>query len=149
MGGEPYYYFVPYQKDIEAALQALRRREFEADRYNPAMSFPLRHFPLGPNSPAPGRKHDSIEDALEDSDADGTRSILDIERISDSPDFSVASKIPDDVVVSLYGTRRPSRPQVEEDMALLEDIERGHCIYLVLYEGDTPSEILFAGYSYD
>jgi hypothetical protein len=134
MGGEPYYYFVPYQKDIEDALQALRRREFEAGRYNPAMPFLSRHFPLGPNSPAPGRKHDSIEDALEDSDADGTRSILDIERISDSPDFSVASKIPDDV---------------EEDMALLEDIERGHCIYLVLYEGDTPSEILCAGYSYD
>jgi hypothetical protein len=95
VGGEPYYYFVPYQKDIDAALQALRRREFEAGRYNPATPFPSRYFPLGPQSPAPGRQHDSIEEALEDSDADGTRSILDIERVADTADFAVAARLPD------------------------------------------------------
>jgi hypothetical protein len=149
MGGEPYYYFVPYQQDINAALQALRRREFEAGRYNPAMPFPSRHFPLGPNSPAPGRKHDSIEEALEDSDADGTRSILDIERISDAADYSVATRMSDESLISAYGTTRPGRAQVEEDMELFEEIERGHCVYVVLYEGDKPTEIFFAGYSYD
>jgi len=149
MGGEPYYYFVPYQQDIGAALQALRRREFEAGRYNPAMPFPSRYLPLGPESPAPGRQHDSIEEALEDSDADGTRSILDIERVSDTPDFSVATRLSDESLISLYGTTRPSRDQVEEEMAFLDDIERGYCVYVILYQGDTPSEILFAGYSYD
>jgi hypothetical protein len=148
VGGEPYYYFVPYQKDIGAALQALRRREFEAGRYNPATPFPSRYFPLGPQSPAPERQHDSIEEALEDSDADGTRSILDIERVADTADFAVSARLPHEVLVSLYGTSRPGRLQVE-DMAFLEDIERGHCIYLVLYDGETPTEILFAGYSYD
>ena len=34
MGGEPWFYFVAYQKDINSALQALRRREFQAGRYN-------------------------------------------------------------------------------------------------------------------
>jgi len=84
MGAEPYYYFVPYQADINAALRTLRQREFEAGRYNPVMPFPSRFLPLGPDSPSPGRRHDSIEEALEDSDADGTRSILDIERVSDT-----------------------------------------------------------------
>src|ERR1041384_5337717 len=107
MGGEPYYYFVPYQQDISAALQALRRREFEAGGYNPAMPFPSRYLPLGPESPAPGRQHDSIEEALEDSDADGTRSILDIERISDTPDFSVAPRLSDEFLTLFFGTPRP------------------------------------------
>ena len=37
MGASPYFYFTPYQDDIHAALQALREKEFEAGRYDPAM----------------------------------------------------------------------------------------------------------------
>ena len=37
MGGHPWFYFVAYQSDINIALQNLRRREFEAGRYNPVM----------------------------------------------------------------------------------------------------------------
>jgi hypothetical protein len=149
MGGEPYFYIVPYQNDVGAALQALRKREFEAGRYNPVMPFPSRHFPLGPRSPAPGRKHPSIEAALEASDADGTRSILDIESVSDTPDFGRAVPLSDTTLIDLYGTARPARAQVEADMDFFEDIERGHAVYIVLYDGAAPSEILFAGYSYD
>ena len=29
------------------------------------------------------------------------------------------------------------------------DLERGQGVYIVLYRGDTPSELLFAGYSFD
>ena len=36
MGGHPYWYFVPYQENIQEALNALRQREFQAGRYNPA-----------------------------------------------------------------------------------------------------------------
>ena len=39
MGGEPYWYFVPYQSNIQAALDSLRAREFKAGRYNPVMPF--------------------------------------------------------------------------------------------------------------
>ena len=140
---------MPYQQDIGAALQALRQREFEAGRYYPVMHFPSRHMPPGPGSPAPGRRHDSIEEALEDADADGTRSILDIERVAEAPDYGVAARVSDDMVVALYGTAHPARAQVLAEMDFLEDIERGQAVYLVLYEGERPSEILFAGYSYD
>ena len=83
MGGHPYWYVVDYQEDIAAALNALRQREFLAGRYNPVISYPHKLFPIGPQSPAPGAAHISIREAVEASDADGTRSILDIERISE------------------------------------------------------------------
>ena len=71
MGGESWFYFVPYQADIDSALQALRRREFQAGRYNPVM--PLPDFPVDAGVPGPGAQHDSIEEAITDADADGTR----------------------------------------------------------------------------
>jgi hypothetical protein len=73
MGGEPWFYFVPYQTDINNALQALRRREFQAGRYNPVT--PFLEFPLDAAAPGPGAQHASIEEAIQDADADGTRSI--------------------------------------------------------------------------
>jgi hypothetical protein len=91
MGAHPYYYFVEYQPDIEPALQDLRQREFEAGRYNPVQRFP--RFPIQHNSAAPGPRHDSLYEAVEDAEEDGTRSILDIERVSDRPDFGVAAPL--------------------------------------------------------
>src|SRR4051794_24516397 len=88
MGAEPYFYFTKYQKDTNAALQKLRQQEFKAGRYNPVL--PFLQFPIGPRSPAPGAQHRSIDEALEDSDADGTRSILDLDRVADEPDFGAA-----------------------------------------------------------
>jgi hypothetical protein len=38
---------------------------------------------------------------------------------------------------------------VEQNLDFLEEIDRGHAIYIVLYEGQMPSEICFAGYSFD
>lgn len=148
MGGEIYYYFVSYQKDIEAALQALRKQEFEAGRYNPAISFP---FDRGAQSfgEASGAKHGSIREALEASEADGTRSILDLERIGSSADFGVCVELSAEELEELYGTARPSRAMVKENMDFFEDIERGQGIYFIVYDGDRPLEILFAGISYD
>ena len=75
MGASPYFYFVDYEPNIQSALDNLRDREFRAGRYNPVMPFPP--FPIDASSPAPGAQHATIDQALTDSDADGTRSILD------------------------------------------------------------------------
>jgi hypothetical protein len=32
LGGHPWFYFVEYEPDIDAALQKLRQREFDAGR---------------------------------------------------------------------------------------------------------------------
>src|SRR5262245_53514995 len=78
MGVHPYWYVVPYERDIDASIQKLKQREFEAGRYNPVIRF--LEFPIGPGSPSPRRQHASILDAIEATDADGTRSILDMMR---------------------------------------------------------------------
>ena len=147
MGGEPYWYFVPYQPNIQAALDALRAREFKAGRYNPVL--PFQRFPVDADSPAPGNKHRTIEAAQEAADADGTRSILDIERIGEEPDFSTAAAVPPEELEEIFGTSKPTRAMVEDNFDFFESVERGHGIYIVLYEGEKPSEILFAGVSFD
>jgi hypothetical protein len=147
MGAEPYYYFVNYQPDLDKALQELRRREFVAGRYYPAMD--RLKFPPDDRSPGPGAQHASIEDAFEDADADGTRSILDLERISDVSDFGAVTPLSLSAVRQLYGTTQPTREMVERNLEFFEDLDRGQGTSIVLFRDGRPSEILFAGYSYD
>jgi hypothetical protein len=147
MGGEPWFYFVPYQADIDSALQALRRREFQAGRYNPVT--PLPEFPVEAGAAGPGARHASIEEAIEDADADGTRSILDMERVSEDPDYGSVTPLSSDDLVDLFGTSKPTREMIESNDELFDAIERGQGVYIVAYRDDQPSEIFFAGYSFD
>src|SRR5262245_45101350 len=147
MGGEPWFYLVDYEPNIDNALQKLRHREFQAGRYNPAVSFP--EFPIGAQTPARGPQHNSIEDAIEDADADGTRSILDMERVSDTPDYNAVAPLPDEALMELFGTTKPTREMVDRSYDLFELLERGKGVYIVVYTGDQPSGIFFAGYSFD
>ena len=147
MGGHPWFYFVPYQSDISGALQELRRREFEAGRYNPVMWIP--EFPVDSDSPAPGAGHASIEEAMEDADADGTRSILDMVRISDTPDYAAVTPLPNEELIDLFGTDRPTREMIENNDDLWERLERGQGVCVIAYQDNVPTEIYFAGYSYD
>ena len=147
MGGHPWFYFVDYEADVNVALQRLREREFRAGRYNPVVWFP--EFPVGPQSPAPGAQHGSIEEAIEEADADGTRSILDMERVSDEPDFNAVAPLPEEELLELFGTTRPTREMIEAGEELFDSLERGQGVYVVAYRDDQPSEIFFAGYSFD
>jgi hypothetical protein len=147
MGAHPYYYFVRYQEDADKALQELRQREFAAGRYNPVM--PFLDFPVAANSPAPGAQHGSIEEAMEASDADGTRSILDLLTVGDEPDFCVACRLPDERLLDLFDTTEPTREKIEQSMELFEDLERGHGICTIAYKNGKPDELFFAGYSFD
>ncbi|MEO1132506.1 MAG: hypothetical protein AAFX40_07340 [Cyanobacteria bacterium J06639_1] len=174
MSAEPYGYFTAYQPDLKAALQALRQREFAAGRYHPVV--PLPELPVTEDSAAPGAQHGSISEAIEAAGSDGTRSILDIERLS--PDPISEDEIPDDfeawieralgtsfplppaMLTELFGTEKPTREEVEavlireemrEGMAdkFWDEIDRGSCRHVIVYEDDVPIEIFFAGYSFD
>jgi hypothetical protein len=147
MGAHPYWYFVPYQKDINKALQELRQREFQAGRYNPVMRFP--EFPVDLRFPSLGAQHDSIDDAIAAAGADGTRSILDIESVDDEPDFGVAGPLDEGTLESFFETTHPTHEAVEENMDFLDDIERGHCVYIIVFKDNRAEEIFFGGYSYD
>ncbi|HZR28302.1 MAG TPA: hypothetical protein VFA71_05940 [Terriglobales bacterium] len=147
MGGHIWYYFVAYQPDIHKALQELRQREFKAGRYNPVMDFP--EFPVTPDSPSPGAQHDSIEEALEASEADGTRSILDMMQIGETSDFSTVVPLTGEQLIELYGTQQPTRQMIEENMDFFAEIDRGAGVYTTAYKDGKPAEIFFAGISFD
>ena len=128
MGAEPYDYTVPYEPDIQAALDKLRRRVFESKEFNGAEFDP----------PTP-------EAAFELTEADGTRSILDISRISDQPDFCCAAPLSSEELERYFGTQKPTKVMMQESGDFWEDLERGMARYVILYEGDEPKEIYFRG----
>lgn len=147
MGAKPWSYFTPYRSDIEAALFDLQRQEFAAGRYDQGDS------DLGvPDGPAA-----TIEEARRRCDADGTRSILDMIGVaempheigSETPNFCMVAPLSAEQLIALYGTERPTRAMVESNDDFYESIDRGLGIYIVVYDGDTPSELFFAGYSFD
>jgi len=119
----------------------------QAGRYNPVVQFP--EFPISGDYPGPGAKHVSIEAAIEASDPDGTRSILDMNRVGTAPDYCVVVPLAGETMFDLYGTDKPTKDMVVQNMGFFNDIERGRGIDMVVFSGDTPSEILFAGYSFD
>jgi hypothetical protein len=132
MGAKPWDHFVPYQENISAALKDLREREFRAG-----------HFRGADLSPP------SIEDALSNAGADGTASILDIVEVADEPGFGCMAPLPNQELVSLFGTEHPTRAQIMSNMGFYADIERGEGVYIVAYKDGAPSEIFFGGYSCD
>jgi hypothetical protein len=132
MGGEPYEYVVDYESNVQAALEKLRQQVFASGKYNGAE-----------------RKPRSPEHALELAGADGTASILDIERVADEPDYGVASPLTAEEYDRYFGTDKPGVDQIRECDDLWEDLERGQARYVLAYEGSAPSKIVFLGYSFD
>ncbi len=147
MGAHPYWYFVKYNENTNEALLELREREFRAGRYNPATW--MLEFPVPQDSTGVGAQHQSIDEAIEEAAEEGTRSILDIEKISEEPDYCAAAPFDPELLESLYGTTKPSRDMLEQNMDFLDDIERGQCLYTIVYKNGKPDEIFFAGYSFD
>jgi hypothetical protein len=152
MGAELWSYFVPYRDNIGEALEDLKQQEFAAGRY-------LK--PARPHT-APS----SIEEAVRACDASGTRSILDMIGVADSPrpigfsledafesgvdpGFGLVAPLAPEQLVEAFGTERPTRAMVKANGVYYEWIDRGLGIYIVVYDGDSPSELHFAGYSFD
>lgn len=132
MGAEPYDYVVPYDPDPQAALERLRADVFASGRYRGAEDTP-----------------ESPEEAFEMMDEDGTASILDIMRVSEKPGFCAAAPMSEVELEACFGTTRPSLAQIRNSDVFWDGIDRGHARYVVVYEGDEPRSLYFAGYSFD
>jgi hypothetical protein len=143
MGAEPWSYYVPYQEDLDAALDELKQREFSAGRYR---------NPLEPDG-APG----TIEEAIELCEADGTGSILDMLGVQETPHepgaevphFSYVAPLSREQLIQYFGAEHPTHSKIASCYDFFDDIERGEGIYVIVYENNRPNEIFFAGYSYD
>jgi hypothetical protein len=148
MGSSHYWYNVAYEDDKNNALNKLRQREFEAGRYNPVIAFP--EFPITNKTESPGRGHETIADALEEAEADGTRSILDLEQVSDKDDFCIARTLTKDELIKYFKTENPTKEIIENNFDnFLEDIDRGKGFCITVYSNEIPKELFFIGYSFD
>ena len=132
MGAEPWQYTVPYQADVGAALDALRQAVFAAGEFRGSEEGPA-----------------SIEEAIENMDADGTSSILDIDHVTERPEPTGVTVLTPAQTLRYFGTERPGREHVARADAFWDDIGRGEAVCVTLYEGGRPSELFFAGYSFD
>jgi hypothetical protein len=133
MGAEPWDYFVPFEDNIQAALDKLRVHEFQAGRFRGSEE-----------------GHATIEEVMNNMGADGTGSILDITTVADEPNYFAVAPLSREQMVELFGTDRPTRQMIERNHGeLYELMDRGQGVYVISYEGDKPSEIFFGGYSFD
>jgi len=168
MGKSGWRYFVPFQPDIQAALDGLRadvfrRRDFVASRR--------------------AARANTIDEAVRLAGEDGTHSILDVAVVGEQPVETPywtwlilsrrAGKQPSDEecrarqladlrerrgraelvplsgpqLVEYFGTDRPTRAAVETTLAGLPP---ANCFYVVVHDDQgRPSELCFAGCSGD
>jgi len=131
MGAEPYYYVVEYDPDVQAALDRLRDDVFQRAAYHGS-----------------ARRPKSAKEALELAGGDGTRSILDVSRITE-PDYCCAAPLTPEELERYFGTDQPTADTVEGCDELWEDLERGMARYVIAHENGRPRRIVFVGYSFD
>lgn len=130
MGAHPYHYVVP-DDDPPRALAALRQSVFERGEFFGAERHP--HTP---------------EEALAQAEETGTRSILDILMVHPTPEYFVASFVPDELVRQYFGTPVPTVDAVLGHSELWDSVPRGHCrIVRAVLDGN--AKLVFFGYSFD
>lgn len=150
MGASGWRYVVPYQEDLEAALDALRRQVFaDGDFISPAED--------GYPEPA------SVEDLMRDEYAffmgtNGTHSILDVVMVVPDGDTeqlpgTIKPFAPDETR-QVFGSMQPGRADYDRlaDALIFDKIglpERGTGRAVTLWKGGEPAEIAFWGYSGD
>ena len=147
MGASSWIYFVPYQKDIAKALDALRADVFAKGLYLGGHGKKVK----GREAFKPAPK--TIEEALERAGEDGTHSILDVYEVHPEPDYGIVAPLSANDLEECFGTRLPMRADVEDGQDGIQEIEhrrgRGCGTYVIVYAGGKPSEICFFGYSGD
>lgn len=173
MGASSWAYFVPYQPNIEQALQELRQSVFESGAYYKASEFQERIarqlFAAGQLTnaqlamqleeiadtvrPKPKTIEELIDQLNEADDQDMTHSIIDIEHVSDEADDTFrASPLSAEQHEDVLGTARPTRALLEKNeiqSALFNLVERGCAYYLIVYADDQPHELFFVGVTGD
>jgi hypothetical protein len=143
MGASGWSYWVPYEADLQSALEKLRARVFAEGSYFKGWG----EYEV--KSPA------SIEDLFDQMGelgtiTEGTHSILDMDSVGVESEHGVLCPLTDEELVAKFGTTKPSRAQIEaEESALQSWRYRWEGTYVVAYDGESPTEILFVGFSGD
>ncbi|MFJ4847249.1 hypothetical protein [Streptomyces sp. NPDC088733] len=147
MGASGWDYYVPYQEDLEVALQNLRHKVFHAEDYywDPWDD----DLPDGVAKPRPA----TIEELWEDETVqeEGTHSILDMHRVvrpHEEPDYFTVQPVSTTEALRTVGTERLTRAHVDDLQPLANRRWFGRCALLHNAAGE-PQEIYFWGFSGD
>lgn len=155
MGASGWEYVVPYQQDLGAALDALRRDVFAAGDYvKPSAYGDVFDLP----DPASVDDLTEQEQYWEFMGTSGTHSIIDVLTVTpadfDGDDFGTIRPLSDAECSELFGTAQPGRTDYEP----LAGTERLHDYVTggrwtgraaVLWDNGAPAEVVFWGYSED
>ncbi len=141
MGASGWAYLVPYQSDINTALQELREAVFKSGAYYTESAFlemidedlvekyvppdffqqfkeALRSLRSEPQRPKPR----TIAELLEMNGENGTHSIIDINGIASAPSFGRAAPLSHQQLMGLFGTDQPTRSMVEQKADELQSL---------------------------
>ena len=81
---------------------------------------------------------------------EGTHSILDMQGVSQEPNYMRVAPINESELASIFGTSTPTREMVKQQLELLMNYRRTWMgSYIVIYKDGEPAEILFTGNSGD
>jgi hypothetical protein len=166
MGASGWAYFVPFQEDVEQALQELRQAVFEHGAYFKPAEFygSILESEIGKNMAPHFReqlaadvanmlarpKPETIDEVLEQNGESGTHSILDIQTTASFPDFGVAAPLSPQELSELFGTEEPTAEMIQENINGVQSLRsRWEGTYIIVYKEGTPSEIFFTGFSGD
>ncbi len=167
MGASGWHHFVPWDSDVQGALDRLRDDVFEARRYHLGALKRLR-------------RPKTIADAVRIAGESGTHSVLDVHRVVETPhppsqvewamnnaarghELSPEEQLARmEAALKLYGTVAPIRPERQHEifgdvpltrsnvetrvLEISQFLERGTAVWLaVTDEQGTPQELLFIG----
>lgn len=156
MGASGWEYVVPYQQDLGAALDELRREVFASGDYLKPSFYGDRFADL----PEPESVDDFVkqEQYWEFMGTSGTHSIIDILTVVSvdfkGEEYGTVRPLSDNEYVELFGVAQPSHAeyaQVAGSEPLDDYITGGRWTgrAAVLWADGTPAEIVFWGYSGD
>ncbi len=169
MGATGWSYFVPYQADINQALQHLKQDVFNQGAYEqpdvgsveefsrliPKPLLPWRDLLLAEfryRQRTRRRKPKTIKQLLKQVAEDGTHSILDIERIAAERALGTIVPLLREELIQIFGTDMPTH-EIVERASLAGHLEklygRWEGIYVIVYKQSEPDEIYFEGASGD
>ena len=132
MGAENYMWVTRYQKSLAKALDMARRETFAAGKFLGAEKMPK-----------------SIAAAVEAAAEVGTGSLLDIIRVSKTPELCSVCPVSAKERKAFFGTEHPDGSEIADAMDFWESFDRGMARAVTLYEQGRPVKICFAGWTLD
>jgi hypothetical protein len=149
VGASGWSYYVPYQSDLESALQELRRRVLDEGDYWWAVPYELgksaADFANRPRTEAELWAEEDVQES-------GTHSILDMSHVvaeGETPDFGTVQPVTAAEAVERLGVAKLTRAHADALQPLAEQRWFGRCAVLHDPATGEPSEIYFWGASGD